>query len=173
MSNQPIKCASKEFTSEPFHLIQKNRGDRRYVVSLKDKTRIRILLSGFINSMEKSVQLKIRDFEEKENPVDYVGTSDPKILHEIMTNFEDVIYHNGYHDLMIRDSKNGEYIVFDEHGLIFIYTQKDYSTVLNKLNAPYRKKEKLTYEFGHFHYRSGNGQERLAEFISTLKLIKE
>ncbi|MBC7865498.1 MAG: hypothetical protein IAF38_21160, partial [Bacteroidia bacterium] len=127
MDNIPIKCASRDFTKDSFYLIQKNGKGKRYVISLKDKIRIRTLLAGFINQASEEVQIKIWDLESRENPVGYSGTVSKKRVHQVMTRFEDAIFHNGYHDLMIRNSEKGDYIAFDEHGLIFIYTNEDYS----------------------------------------------
>mgnify|MGYP001208517390 CR=1 FL=1 len=173
MSNQPIKAASKEFTNEPFHLIQSNGTDKRYVVSLRDKIRIRTLLAGFINQSENDVQIKIRDLDNPEKPIDYSGILNKSKLHELMTKHDDVIFHNGYHDLMLRNPKTGDYVAFDEHGLIFIYTNKDYSEILKNLEADYRADEKLIYELNHWHYCLSEGREKLAEMIKDFELIKE
>ena len=55
MSDKPIKAISKDFTTEPFYLIQSNGKDKRYVVSLRDKLRIRTLLAGFINQSKNEI----------------------------------------------------------------------------------------------------------------------
>ncbi len=173
MSNQPIKAASKEFTNESFHLIQSHGVDKRYVVSLSDKIRIRTLLAGFINQSKNEIQIKIRDVDNPEKPINYSGTLNKSKLHELMTKHEDVIFHNGYHDLMLRNPETGDYIAFDEHGLIFIYTNQDYSEVLKNLNAEYKPEEKLIYEYNHWHYCLPKGQEKLAEMIKDFELEKE
>jgi len=173
MDNQPIKAVSKEFTNGPFHLVQSNGADKRYEVFLKDKIRIRTLLAGFINQAKGLVQIKVRDLDDPENPVDYSGELDKSELHRLMTRHEDVIFHNGCHDLILRGPGTGDYVTFDEHGLIFIYTDQDYSKILENLNARYRPDEKLIYEFNHWHYCLPEGREKLAEMINEFKLIKE
>ena len=170
MSYQPIKAAAKEFTNEPFYLIQSNGKDKRYVVSLSDKIRIRTLLAGFINQSTNEIQIKIRDLDNREKPVEYSGMINKSKLHDLMTMHEYVIFHNGYHDLMMKNSDTGDYIAFDEHGLIFIYTNEDYSEFLEKLNAEYKPNEKLIYEFNHWHYLLPKGRERLSEMIKDFKL---
>ena len=173
MSSRPIKSASRDFTKEPFHLVQENGNDKRYVVYLKDKIRIRTLLSGFINQANNEVQVKIRDLDNQEKPIDYSGSLNKSALHKIMTEYEEVIFHNGYHDLMIRNPNTSDYIVFDEHGLIFIYTDKDYGQILMNLEAHHGPNEKLIYEFDHWHYCLSNGREQLTEMIKKLGLIQE
>jgi len=173
MSSQPIKAVSKEFSKEAFYLLQTNKKDRRYVVSLRDKIRIRTLLAGFINQAAAGLQIKIRDFSEPENPKDYFGKSTKTALHELMTKHEAVIFHHGFHDLMIRKVDSGDYIVFDEHGLIFIYTDQDYTDVLSKLGAAYKPKQKLIYELNHWHYSLSEGSQSLAEMIQDFKLKRE
>jgi len=173
MSNQPIKVASNEFTNEPFYLIQSNGTERRYVVSLRDKVRVRTLLAGFINQSKNEIQIKIRDSDNPEKPIDYSGSLGKAKLHELMTKHEDVIFHNGYHDLMFRNPNSGDYVTFDEHGLIFIYTNQDYSGILKNLEAEYKPDEKLVYEFNHWHYSLPDGQEKLADMINDFELKKE
>ncbi len=173
MSNQPIKAASKEFTKEPFYLIQSNGTDKRYVVSLSDNVSVRTLLAGFINQSKKEIQIKIRDLDNPENPIDYSGSLAKSKLHELMTKHEDVILYNGYHDLMFRNPDSGDYLVLDEHGLIFIYTDQDYSEILKNLGTEYKPDEKLIYEFDHWHYCLPEGREKLAEMIKDFELKKE
>jgi len=170
MSNQPIKAVSKEFTKEPFHLIQSNETDKRYVVSLTDKVTIRTLLAGFINQSKNDVQIKIRDLDNPDKPVDYSGLLGKAKLHELMTKHEDVIFHNGYHELMLKNSYSGDYIVFDEHGLIFIYTSQDYSKILKNLEAEYKPDEKLIYEYNHWHYCLPEGRRKLVDMIKDFEL---
>lgn len=173
MSNQPIKAASKEYIKDSFHLIQSNGSDKRYVVSIIEKIRIRTLLAGFINQSEDEIQIKIRDLDNPEKPIEYSGASSKSRLHELMTKHEDVIFHNGFHDLMLRNPDSGDYVAFDEHGLIFIYTNQDYSEILKNLEAEYRPEEKLIYEFNHWHYCLPEGREKLADMIKDFELEKE
>jgi len=90
-----------------------------------------------------------------------------------MTKHEAVIFHHGFHDLMIRKVDSGDYIVFDEHGLIFIYTDQDYTDVLSKLGAAYKPKQKLIYELNHWHYSLSEGSQSLAELIQDFELNRE
>jgi hypothetical protein len=173
MSNPPIKAASRDFTDEPFFLTQSKGSEKRYIVSLKDKISIRVLLAGFINECTSEVQVKITDFENPDGPVDYYGSSDKPKLHQLMTKYEDVIFHNGFHDLMLRNPASGEYIVFDEHGLIFIYTSQDYAETLKNLHAEYKPDEKMIYEFSHWHYCMAGSKEKLAGMIAELGLEKD
>lgn len=143
------------------------------MVSLSDPIRIRILLAGFINQSENDIQVKIRDLDNPEKPMDYSGALNKSTLHDLMTKHEDVIFHNGYHDLMLRNPGTGDYVVFDEHGLVFVYTSQNYSEVLKNLKADYLPDEKLIYELNHWHYCLTDGQEKLADMIKDFKLEKE
>lgn len=173
MSDQPIKATSKEFTSAPFYLVQSNGSDKRYVVSLRDSFSIRLLLAGFINRCQKEVQLKVRDLDLPEKPIDYSAVLLKNELHALMTKHEEVIFHNGYHDLMIRNPDSGEYMAFDEHGLVFIYTDGDYREILKNLKVAYRPDEKLLYEFEHWHYSLPDGRKKLDEMIKDFGLKKD
>jgi hypothetical protein len=173
MNNRPIKAASKEFTAKPFHFIESNGTEKRYVVLLLDKIRIRTLIAGFINQSKKDIQIEITDSDNPEQPIDYFGSLSKSKLHELMTKHEDVIFHNGFHDLMLCNPDSGDYLVFDEHGLIYIYTDNDYSEILKNLEAYFSPNEKLIYEFNHWHYCLPEGSEKLADMIKDFGLEKE
>lgn len=172
MSTQPIKAAAKEFAQAPFYLIQSNGTDKRYVVSLSDKTRIRTLMAGFANQSENEVQVKVMDLDNPEDPIEYSGSLSKSKLHELMSKHEDVIFHHGYHDFMLRNPDSGDYVVFDEHGLIFIYTNRDYSEILENLQAQFKLTEKLIYEFNHWHYCLPDSEDKLADMIKDFELEK-
>jgi hypothetical protein len=74
MTDEPIKCASKDFKAAPFYLIQSNGTEKRLVASFQDKEVIKTFLLTFINKADKELQIKIRDFDDHENPIDFDGT---------------------------------------------------------------------------------------------------
>ncbi|MCK6640963.1 MAG: hypothetical protein L6Q81_12850 [Bacteroidia bacterium] len=96
--------------------------------------------------------------------------SSKNALQTLIDKYDGVVFHDGCNELMIRIPESGEYMAFDEHGLVFIYTQADYSNDLARYEIKYKPKEKLIYEFDHWHYRPGNAKEDLACFISDLGL---
>jgi len=173
MPNEPMKCSAAEFRQTPFYVMQTDGNSKRYVVSLRDIPNIKKLLTTFINAAPNPVQIKIRDFDDLEHPVDYVGSVNKAILLPLMTQFEEVIFGNGFHDLMLRNAESEEYVVFDEHELIFIYTDIHCAPMLQHFGAEFLPDEKLTYEYCHFHISIPNGPQRLLEFVAALQLEKE
>ena len=172
MNNLP-KCTSNSYNKDPFYLIKDNDTLKTYIVHLNDEFRIRILLSGFINSIDSIVDLTIRSYEDPFNPIVYRGCQEKNRIHVLLTEFEDVIFHNGYHDLIFRNPDTNESITFDEHGLIFMDTNTDYSDVLKNLGAELKQSEKLISKSFHWHHSSESLNERLFEFISVVGLVKE
>lgn len=170
MPEYPIKSSAANYSKAPFYLIQKNQDSKRYVVYLNDKVRIRILLAGFINQQKESIQVKVVDFKNREETHEYLGLVQTKKLHELMTSYEQAIFHHGKHDLMFRNQDTGDVIAFDEHGLIFIYTDQNYETTLEDLEAAYKPKEKLIYELDHWHHSEAGSYEKLLAFIHEMNL---
>jgi hypothetical protein len=169
-TDKPIKCAAKGFKKSPFFLIQSNGEEKRFVASFQDGQKIKQFLILFIDQSQDELQIKICDFDDKENPVDFEGHATKSKLKAILDKYEEVVFHDGYHDMMLRRPETGDYIAFDEHGLVFIYSQDNYSDRLEKLGLNYKANEKLIYQFDHWHYRPANGREDLKKLIKDLGL---
>lgn len=169
-TDKPIKCASKDFKVNPFYLIQTNGSDKRFVASFQDEIKLKLFFIEYIDSSDTELQVKIRDFSDHENPVDFDGEATKAKLKSALDKYEEVVFHDGYHDLMLRRPNTGDYVVFDEHGLVFIYTHDNYSDTLNRYGLTYKASEKLIYEFDHWHYRPAAGKEDLNKLIMELGL---
>lgn len=153
-------------------MIQSNGPDRRFIAVFQDEPAIKTFLSSFIDGSGEELELKITDLDDPENPLDFVGLVKKKTLKTALNNYENVIFHNGYHDLMIARTETEDTVVFDEHGMIFIYTKDNYSDTLEKFGLAYKTNEKLIDEFSHWHYRPANGREDLKSLITELGLRK-
>ena len=169
-TDKPIKCASKDFKTDPFYLIQSNGPDKRFVASFQDEQKIKQFLNLFISRTSDELQIKIRDLDDKENPLEFEGQVTISRLKATLEKYDEVFFHDGYHDLMIRLPETGDYMAFDEHGLVFIYTQDNYSDTLESLGLTYKANEKLIYQFDHWHYRPANGRQDLKNLINELGL---
>ncbi len=90
-----------------------------------------------------------------------------------MTEFEEVVFHNGYHDLLFQNPDTGEEIMFDQHGLIYMNTNTDYSADLKNLGAEFKQKEKLIFQSFHWHHSTEQLNVKLIEFINALGLEEE
>ncbi|MFZ1330816.1 MAG: hypothetical protein WAR83_01430 [Flavobacteriales bacterium] len=82
-----------------------------------------------------------------------------------MTKYEDVLFQNGFHVLMIRLPGTEEYIVFDEHGLIFMYTDQDHHEIFEDIGEAYQTSEPLIHEVDHWHISIAGGQVELSKMI--------
>lgn len=69
---------------------------------------------------------------------------------------------------MARISRTGEYIVFDDHGLLFIYSKKDYQSFIESIDITYQEDQKLIYEFNHWHHGDEDHHEKLMNFVNAL-----
>lgn len=166
----PIKTAITGISISPFFLIQQNKNEKRYIAWINDKIKIRIIIAGFINKAKDNLNVKIVNFYDVDKGETFQGEISKSDLHLKMTEFEDVLFHNGFHDFMVMNPDTKEYIVFDEHGLIFIYTNEDYTEIFKNLNINLNNSAKLTYEFDHFHYIIPEGNNKLEKFINELNL---
>jgi len=172
-SDRPLKCAARDFLQTPFYILQKNRGQQRYVVSLTEKEDIKDLLMNFIDQAANGFEVKIRDHGEQADPKDYWGEVTRPQLKIAIEKFGDFIFHDGKHDLMIKHSGSNDYIVFDEHALVFIYSDNDYTSLLHTYNLVQQADGQFIYNVGHWHIRQANAMESLARLINLLELMPQ
>lgn len=169
-STYPIKCASAEYKAAPFYLIQKNKSEKRYVISFQDIEKIRTFLFAFIDRTFGEIEVKLRDYDNSDEPIDYDGIVPAENLKFAISAYPEVVFHDGGNEFMIRHSETGDYVAFDLHGLVFVYSNDDYSKQLKQLEIPYKKRERLIYEFNHWHVRPAKVRENLHELIQELGL---
>ena len=169
-TNRPIKSAAKDYTKEPFYLIQYNGSDKRTVASFQNKDNIKLFLRTFIESIESDVNVKITDLEDYDNPQDFDGMVSKEKINTALNNYDDFFLHDGYHELTLMNPGTSDLIAFDEHGLIYIYADSDYESVLRSFGLTLKPDQKLIYELGHWHYRSADGKTVLTKIIADLKL---
>jgi hypothetical protein len=170
---KPIKCASKYFKTSPFYLIQFSGTDKRFLASFCDKEMIKKFLHLFIDNSVLDLQIRICESDNCESRFDVESQINKSKIKDILDKFENFIFHDGYHDLMIRRPETGDYVVFDEHGLIFIYTNDDYSNILEQLGLTYKPYAKVICQYDHWHFRAANGPQDLINLINEFGLTGE
>lgn len=173
MSQSPIKSASKKSYKKPFYKYQSNGGNNRYVVSVQEKQVITQILADFINQTEENLQIKVREYDNPNDFTDYIGSISNTYFDELLEKYDAVLFHNGSHELMLRNPITGEYVAFDDHGLLFIYTDDKRDSYLKGLGLKKKSFKKLIYEYGHWHVSSKLGREQFPEMIKFLGLVEE
>jgi len=173
MSSLPIKCAARGYAPGPFYLVQSNGNEKRYVAGFTDKDRIKLFLFAFIDGVTDEVLVRIVDGPGDDDPVGYTGPVDKALLKRMIDKHELVIFHDGMHDLMIRDAVSGDYLAFDEHGLIYLYTSRDTSGLMQGHGLQYRANGRLIHEFDHWHVSPPNAPDLLVDLVRDLALAPD
>lgn len=171
MTNRPIKATSSEFNPDDYFLIQTNEDDKRYIISSQNKEKLHKIITDFLEQINDTVQIQLVVINE-EDEEQFFGDLNKNETLTILSKHSEVIFHHGFHDLMLRNPESGDYIAFDEHGLIFIYSNLDFRDYLNKLEIQYLPNEKIIYELNHLHYSIPNGNKLLNKLIEDLRLKK-
>ncbi len=175
---KPVKCISDRYESEPFYLIQyKYRNgidyrdlDTRYIAWFRNKATIKSFLKDFSNKTNKELQVRITDLANIDSPVSYEGFVAKSTLIDVLEEHAETIFHDGYHELMIKIAESGDYIVFDEHGLIYLYTLYNYRDILSDYKLKYKPDGKFIDQQEHGHYSPANRQSLIKLLINTLEL---
>ena len=173
MANLPIKCAAKGFDQSPFYLIQSNGESRRYVASFANKEGLERFILWFIDRIQGDSLVRVVHGPDEDEPKIYEGMVGRERLKDLLAKHELVVFHDGGHDLMIKDAGSGDCLAFDEHGLLFLYCCEDMRDRMESFGLEYRADEKLIYEFGHWHVSPPNAPALLLEFITELGLAPE
>lgn len=171
MSTQrPIKCASRDFKKSDFYLIERNGSDKRFIASFMNAETIARLIKSFVEQCDKDIRVKICDLADQSNPTDIGGSVDKNLFLSALEKYNDVIFHDGYHELELMNPKTMDLLAFDEHGLVYIYSDKNYSEILENFGLTFRPNESLITRFDHWHIRTATGQKDLKSFIDALGL---
>ncbi|MBI1307217.1 MAG: hypothetical protein GC181_11495 [Bacteroidetes bacterium] len=111
--------------------------------------------------------IKIRELDDPGNPVEFDGQLTKDNLIAALDKYAEFIFHDGYHELMIRRPDTEEYIAFEVHGLIFLYTHYKYTKIFESFGLKYQADQKLIYQYNHIHYRPAKAR------VDLINLIKE
>jgi hypothetical protein len=169
--NTPRKCIARDFVPKSFYIIETNGEEQRYVVSFSDIAGIKRLLWYFIEAAEDYLQVRIADLEDRDSPIDYDGASSKENLKLVIEKYSDFVFHDGYHDFMLRHPKSGDYIAYDEHDNIYIYSNEDYAPVLEGIGIEHQIDEQFIFNVDHYHYRSGSGKEMFRNLVIDMELV--
>jgi len=185
MLTVPIKCASPTYKKAPFYTIQLNRKDKRYVAYLQDSEKMKSfilsyiekdrdekdggILKHFFTTQSKGLHVSITDFKNTEKPLKYRGIVNKETLITAVEKYSTLIFTDGFHELMIW-RKADEYMVIDDHGLICVYTKKDYSTKFISYGINFEENAPLIYDYAHWHIQAVNGVVDLKNLINELRL---
>jgi hypothetical protein len=100
----------------------------------------------------------------------YYGEVSIDRLQKIIKSNEKYVFQDGSNQLCVKRSDTGEYIVLDDHGILFIYSGSLCFAELCKEAGLEERLEKLIYASGHWH-RSPKDADKLAnKFIRDLGL---
>ncbi len=177
MNNDPMKSAREDYKPTPFYFSEENNNFKRYVVYNNSFEIIKQLLKEIISSYDNIIEILLKDSQgyddKKEEDIwdrYYSETTKENIL-KLLEIHSKYIFFDGNNQLCIKDSSTGDYISFDDHGILFIYTDKFIDDLLLK-NGIEKKKNELIYDQGHWHIRPKDADVLMNNFIKDLQLKK-
>jgi hypothetical protein len=121
------KAVRPGYAPPPFYFKQTAKGGEiRWVAWPGNATRARTVFTDLLRLMpdQVTVLLKLDKQDTTDGPVftRYTGLADRNRLLETIDACNDLIYRDGYTQLCVRRPDNGEYVVLDEYGLIWVYS---------------------------------------------------
>lgn len=168
--NQPIKSASNEYKVSPFYCIETSGTTKRYIASLQDEQRIFDFILKFFRICETEIELTIKNLSNPDSPIEYTGKKSVSDAFKAFTRYSGLLLHDGYQELVIKNPATGDYLVYDDHGLLFIYSDDDYESMFIRLALEHRPDQKMIYDFPHWHIGISDGATQLKGLIDLLQL---
>jgi hypothetical protein len=100
----------------------------------------------------------------------YYGKTSLSKLERTVKSNEKFLFQDGHIQVSIKRSDTGEYLTFDEHGVLYIYSNSDKFEKLCVKAGFEKKVEKLVSESGHWHILPKDSEKFKRNFISQLNL---
>jgi hypothetical protein len=170
------KAIREDYSPAPFFMRQEYQsGAERWVAWSSSLDRLKKLFYMVLSCFPEEVEILLKLEREGQNQPE----SDPWLryhgicpLQELMTAIqenEDHFFLDGGSQLCVRCVGGGDYLVFDEHGIFFVYSDDDgFRDCCRELGFEERV-EPLLYEAGHWHYRPV-GNDKWEPFVQQFGL---
>lgn len=166
------KAVRAGYAPPPFYFKQTApSGAVRYVAWPGNATRAQAVFGALLRAMpdELEVLLKIDKLDTADGPtfLRYHGPVSRDKLLDVIEQTRDLIYRDGYTQLCVRQD-DGEYIVLDEYGLIWVYSDGELVTPLAEhlIMQP----TELISDGGQFRRRIKDAEEVEKRFVTLLDL---
>jgi hypothetical protein len=167
------KAVRPDYAPPPFYFRQTSSDKAvRYVAWPGNATRAQTVFGALLRLMpdELDVLLKSDKQDTADGPtfVRYYGPVQRARLLEAIAQSADLIYRDGYTQLCVRQPDSGEYIVLDEYGLIWVYS--DAALVPPLAEHLRMQRTDLITAGGCYRRRIPNAVEQERQFVTLLKL---
>jgi len=92
-------------------------------------------------------------------------------LSEAIRSHEELVFLDGGMQISVRCAGGGDYLVLDEHAILFLYSDDEGFEDLCRELGFEECAQPLLYEAGHWHVRPDNAKEHAESFVSRLGLV--
>ena len=155
------KAIREDYSPAPFFNRQEYQpGAERWVAWSNSLHSLKELFYSVLNCFPEEVEILLKlERESHHQP-----SGDPWLRYHGVCPLQD-----GGSQLCVRCVGGGDYLVFDEHGIFFVYSDDDgFRACCQELGFEERI-EPLLYEAGHWHYRPG-GNDKWEPFLQQFGL---
>ncbi|MSR77348.1 MAG: hypothetical protein EXS63_03870 [Candidatus Omnitrophica bacterium] len=158
----------------PFFLIEKRGKDKRYTAWSGDLDQIKKLYGSLIDQFSEDIEIlfKIKK-EEKKTWENYYGKNNLSDLKRTIQKREEWFFCDGEVQISVKRIDTGEYLTFDEHGVLYLYADpsKNYAATF-KAAGFQEEQEAAVFEEGHWHISPKDSEKYRADFLRELHLEK-
>ncbi|MEZ5317678.1 MAG: hypothetical protein R2752_09785 [Vicinamibacterales bacterium] len=176
------KAVRDGYAPAPFFFCQTtDRGDTRLVAWTGTVLSQRTVLEALVLQLPSRVELVLKVWLESDDLVDesgamvaewrrYDGVASRGALLEALSRCEGLIFRDGRSQLCVRHPRTRDYIVFDEYGVFYVYSNAPAFRAVFVTHGFVEREEPLIADGTCWRTQPPDGRAAEAEFVRLLRL---
>ena len=136
----------------------------------------RNVLNKILESMSSSLSVMVkisaeRSDDGKQTWTIYQGNPDKQMVWSAIRRNEEYVLADGMHQLWIKDSETGRYLIFEDHGVFNLYfPNSDDENIFLSIGFEKRFADPI-FSMPHFHRTENNTEQTEMTFVTDLGLV--
>lgn len=174
-TNKRNKSVRENYKPDPFYFTEylKDYDKFRYTAWSYNLDQTRDLFYKLLDYFPKEVEVLLKIRKEGDDWDWYFTEIKLVDLMDALISYDEYFFNDGGHQFCIKNLETDEYIVNDEHGIIFIYSfNHEFADELER-NGYLKRDEELIYEKDHWHIHIKDYEIVMKEIIDKLNLVND
>ena len=174
------KAVSPDYAPEPFYLVETSEsGETRLPCWSTDPASLMEIILEVLKTFPEEVEMLIKaktesdtaDSHESDEWIRFHGYSSNRAVQNALTRFHKFLVCDSTHQFMVRNTETGEYLCFDDYGILWIYSgDEKFKKLLVARGFKEKDDQPLIYEGPVWRFTAPNPKDQLKELADFLML---